>query len=57
MGSAMAAISMAMSIGMAVGPIIAGAIIDLSDIDAAFYFGAAMAFAGAGLFVWFNRSA
>jgi len=56
MGSAIAAITMAMSIGIAVGPILSGAIVDLININAAFYFNAGLALVGAGLFVWFTRS-
>ena len=55
MGSAVAAITMAMSIGMAVGPILSGAIVDLININAAFYFNAGLALSGAALFVWFTR--
>jgi len=56
MGSAIAAITMAMSIGMAVGPIVTGAIVDLIDINAAFYFSAGLALIGAVLFMWFTRA-
>ena len=56
MGSAIAAITMAMSIGMAVGPIMTGAIVDLIDINAAFYFSAGLALVGAALFMWFTRA-
>ena len=56
MGSAIAAITMALSIGMAVGPILSGAIVDFVNINAAFYFSASLALVGAGLFVWFTRS-
>jgi DHA1 family multidrug resistance protein-like MFS transporter len=56
MGSAIAAITMALSIGMAVGPILSGAIVDFVNINAAFYFSAGLALVGAGLFVWFTRS-
>jgi len=56
MGSAIAAITMAMSIGMALGPILSGAIVDLININAAFYFNAGLALLGAGLFMWFTRS-
>lgn len=55
MGSAVAAITMAMSIGMALGPILSGAIVDLININAAFYFNAGLALLGAALFVWFTR--
>jgi len=56
MGSAISAITMALSIGMAVGPILSGAIVDLININAAFYFNSGLALFGAGLFVWFTRS-
>jgi len=56
MGSAIAAITMAMSIGMAVGPIMTGAIVDLININAAFYFSAGFALFGAALFMWFTRA-
>jgi len=56
MGSAIAAITMALSIGMALGPIISGALVDLADINAAFYFSAGLALVGGALFVFFTRS-
>ena len=56
MGSAIAMFSMALSIGMAVGPILGGAIVDFANINSVFYFGAAMALVGAGLFIWLTRS-
>jgi len=56
MGSTIAVFSMALSIGMAVGPILGGTIVDFADINSAFYFGAVMTLGGAGLFVWFTRS-
>ena len=56
MGSAIAAITMAMSIGMAVGPIMTGAIVDFIDINAAFYFSAGLALVGVALFMWFTRA-
>lgn len=56
MGSAIAVFTMALSIGMAVGPILSGAIADFTDINSVFYFGAAMALAGTGFFAWFTRS-
>jgi predicted MFS family arabinose efflux permease len=52
----MAVITIALSIGMALGPILGGAIVDLVNINAAFYFSASLALAGAGFFVWFTRS-
>ncbi|TET46821.1 MAG: MFS transporter [Dehalococcoidia bacterium] len=55
MGSAIAAITMAMSIGMAVGPILSGVIVDFININAAFYFNAGLALFGAALFAWFTR--
>ena len=56
MGSAIAVFTMALSIGMAVGPIFSGAIVDFTSINSAFYLGAVMALVGAGLFAWFTRS-
>lgn len=55
MGSTIAAITMALSIGMALGPILSGAIVDLININAAFYFNAGLALLGAAVFVWFTR--
>ncbi len=55
MGSTMAAFNVAMSIGMAVGPILTGAIVDIIDINAAFYFGAVNILVGVGLFIWLTR--
>ena len=52
----MAVITIALSIGMALGPILSGAIVDLASINAAFYFSASLALVGAGLFMWFTRS-
>jgi len=56
MGSAIAMFTVALSIGMAVGPILSGVIVDFTNINAAFYFGAVMALVGAGFFAWFTRS-
>ncbi len=55
MGSTMSILMMAMGIGMAVGPPLSGVIADLVDINAVFYFGAAVGVIGTGLFVWFTR--
>ncbi|MFC1983345.1 MFS transporter [Chloroflexota bacterium] len=55
MGSTMALFNMAQSIGMAVGPIVGGAIADFADINSAFYFGAAMALLGTSLFIWLSK--
>jgi MFS family permease len=57
MGSTVAVFTTALNIGMAVGPILAGAIVDYAGIDTAFYFGAAVVLAGAGVFVWFTSVA
>ena len=56
MGSAIAMFSMALSIGMAIGPILGGAIVDFTNINSVFYFGATMTLVGAGLFIWLTRS-
>ncbi len=55
MGSAIAVFSMALSIGMSLGPILSGAITDFSGISAAFYFGAVVTLVGTALFIWLTR--
>jgi len=55
MGSTMAIFAVAMSIGMAIGPILGGVIVDTLNIDSVFYFAAAMGFVGTTLFMWFTR--
>lgn len=56
MGSTIALFSVALSIGMAVGPILGGTIADFAEVNFVFYFGAVTALIGAGLFGWFTRS-
>ena len=55
MGSTIAVFTLSMSLGMAIGPISAGAIADFAGVSSVFYFGAAMLFVGTYLFVWFTR--
>jgi len=55
MGSTMSIFFLAMSVGMAIGPIMSGGIADWLNIDSVFYFGAAIGLIGTGLFVWFTR--
>lgn len=55
MGMTIAVFSIAFSLGMAIGPVLAGAIVDLTNINQAFYFGAAVLLAGASLFAWLTR--
>ena len=55
MGSTMAIIFMAMSIGMIIGPILGGVITDIANIDFVFYFTAGATLVGIGLFTWFTR--
>jgi MFS family permease len=55
MGSTMAILAMALSIGMAIGPLLGGVIADFMDIDSVFFFGAGMGLIGTGLFIWFAR--
>ena len=55
MGSTMAIMMMAMSIGMALGPTLSGVIADSVDVNAVFYFGGVVGLIGTGLFVWFTR--
>ena len=55
MGLAMAVFTMAFSIGMAIGPVLAGVIADSMNISAVFYFGAGVGLAGTVLFLWLTR--
>lgn len=55
MGSTMSTLFLAMSIGMAIGPIISGGIADWLNINSVFYLGAIMGLIGTALFVWFTR--
>ncbi len=55
MGSTIAIFTMAMSIGMAIGPLVGGVIVDFLNIDSVFYFAAGVGLIGASLFAWFSR--
>jgi MFS family permease len=55
MGSTMAVLAVAFSIGMAIGAMLGGVIADFASIDLVFYFGAATALVGTGLFIWFTK--
>jgi MFS family permease len=55
MGSTMAMLGMAFSIGMALGPLLSGVIADLVNINTVFYFGAIMGLVGTILFIWFTK--
>ena len=55
MGSAMAMFAMAFGIGMGVGPLLSGAIVNWVSINSAFYFGAFVGLIGTGLFIWLAR--
>jgi len=55
MGMAMAAFTLALSFGMALGPILAGIFADVLGISAVFYFAAAVILFFAGAFSWFTR--
>jgi len=55
MGPTMATFGMAFSIGMAVGPLLSGAIADSVNVHTIFYFGASMVLIGTSLFIWFTR--
>jgi MFS family permease len=55
MGSAIAIFGMAMSVGIGIGPLLSGAIVDFANINAAFYFGAVIGLAGTILFIWFTK--
>ena len=55
MSSTIAVCTMAMSIGMALGPLLGGIILDYLNVSLVFYFGAVIGLAGTGLFIWFTR--
>jgi len=55
MGSTIAVFAMAMSIGMSIGPIVSGAIVDFINIGSVFYFSAAIGLIGTILFTWFTK--
>ena len=55
MGSTMAGLTLAMSLGMIIGPISAGVIADVINIDAVFFFVAGAILTGTGLFIRFTR--
>lgn len=55
MGSTIAVFTMAMSIGMAIGPLLGGVIADFVSINSVFYFAAGMGLIGTGLFAWFSQ--
>lgn len=55
MASTIAIFNMAMSIGMALGPIASGAIADFSGLGSVFYFGAGLSLIGTILFAWLTR--
>lgn len=55
MGSTMAIFGMAFSIGMAIGPLLGGVIVDTINIRSVFYFGAGISILGTSLFIWHTR--
>ena len=55
MGSTIGIISMAMSMGMVIGPILGGVIMDTVNINSVFYFAASAALVGTSLFIWFTK--
>lgn len=55
MGTSMAMFMMAMQIGMGVGPIMLGGIVDFTGIESAFYLGAGVILIGIVAFIWFTR--
>jgi MFS family permease len=55
MGSTLAVIGVAFSVGIAIGPIVSGVIADASSVATVFYFVAGVAFVGTALFAWFTR--
>jgi DHA1 family multidrug resistance protein-like MFS transporter len=55
MGSTIAILAMAFSLGMGIGPLLGGVIHDYIDVNAVFYFAATVGFIGTVLFIWFAR--
>ena len=55
MGSVMGIFTMAMSLGMAAGPILGGVAADYLDLNSVFYLGSVTTFLGIVLFIWFTR--
>lgn len=55
MGSTMSMLFLSMSIGMAIGPLISGAVADYFSVSSVFYLAAGMGAIGIGLFSWFTR--
>ena len=53
MGSTMAILTMAFSIGLGVGPLLGGVIADYISVNSVFYFGAGVGVIGTALFIWF----
>ncbi len=57
MGSALGLFNMAMSAGMAIGPLLGGLVVDQWDMVSAFYFSAGMGMLGTVAFFYFTKSA
>jgi len=55
MGSTIAALALAASIGMGIGPILSGVFADLGGIQSAFYFTGGIGILGIILFSWYSR--
>jgi len=55
MGSTIAIFTMAMSIGMTIGPLLGGVAADFININSVFYFAAGMGLVGTSLFIWFTK--
>jgi len=55
MGSTIAVLAMAISLGFGLGPILSGVLADFVNINSVFYFGAITGLIGTSLFIWFTR--
>ncbi len=55
MGSTIAVFTLAMSIGMTIGPLLGGVAADFVSINSVFYFAAGIGLIGTSLFIWFTR--
>jgi MFS family permease len=57
MGTASATLATATSMGMALGPILGGAVVDAAGVSTVFVFSAVMGMLGTGTYAWFSRNA
>jgi DHA1 family multidrug resistance protein-like MFS transporter len=56
MGATTAIFMMAMTIGNGVGPLLLGGVVELWEIESAFYAGGVLSFLGVAAFIWYTRN-